>query len=47
MSGFVSWAALELKITPESITSYVSSIKLIHKLKGFQLKVAVTFCAKH
>ncbi len=46
MSGFVSWAALELKITPESITSYVSSIKLIHKLKGLPTEGCSSFLCK-
>jgi hypothetical protein len=34
MSNFVSWAALEKKLSPDSIKSYMSNIKLVHKLKG-------------
>jgi hypothetical protein len=34
MSDFISWAALEKKLSPDSIKSYISNIKLIHKLKG-------------
>jgi hypothetical protein len=34
MNDFVSWAILDLKISPDSIKSYVSNLKLIHKLKG-------------
>jgi len=34
VSGFIHWAALEQKLTPNTIVSYMSHIKLIHKLRS-------------
>jgi hypothetical protein len=46
MNDFVSWAVLELKISPDSIKSYVSSLKLIHKLKGLPTTGCSNFLCK-
>jgi hypothetical protein len=46
MNDFVSWAALELRISPDSIKSYVSSLKLIHKLKGLPTTGCSNFLCK-
>ncbi len=46
MSGFVSWAALDLKLSPDLIKSYVSNIKLVHKLKGLPTDGCNSFLCK-
>ncbi len=46
MNDFVSWAILELKISPDSIKSYVSNLKLIHKLKGLPTTGCSNFICK-
>jgi hypothetical protein len=46
MSDFISWAALEKKLSPDSIKSYISNIKLIHKLKGLPTDGCSSFLCK-
>ena len=46
MSDFISWAALERKLSPDSIKSYISNIKLIHKLKGLPTEGVAASYAK-
>ncbi len=46
MNDFVSWAILELKISPDSVKSYVSSLKLIHKLQGLPTTGCSNFICK-
>jgi hypothetical protein len=46
MSNFVSWAALEKKLSPDSIKSYISNIKLVHKLKGLPTDGCSSFLCK-
>jgi hypothetical protein len=46
MSDFISWAALEKKLSPDSIKSYISNIKLIHKLKGLLTDGCSSFLCK-
>jgi hypothetical protein len=46
MSDFISWAALERKLSPDSIKSYISNIKLIHKLKGLPTDGCSSFLCK-
>jgi hypothetical protein len=47
MSNFVSWAALEKKLSPDSIKSYISNIKLVHKLKGLPTDGCNSFLCKN
>jgi hypothetical protein len=46
MSNFVSWAALEKKLSPDSLKSYISNIKLVHKLKDLPTDGCNSFLCK-
>jgi hypothetical protein len=46
MSNFVSWDALEKKLSPDPIKLYISNIKLVHKLKGLPTDGCNSFLCK-
>jgi hypothetical protein len=47
LGSFINWATFEKKISPSTISAYISHFKLIHKLKGLQTMGCVTvFFAK-
>jgi len=46
ISAFIHWAIFVKKLAPTSVTSYMSHIKVIHKLRGIDHSACENFAFK-
>jgi len=46
ITGFIDWAIIHKNLVPSSVRSYLSHIKLIHKLRGIDASACENFLCK-
>jgi len=46
LTGFIDWAIFHKKLAPSSVKSYLSHIKLVHKLRGLDISACENFMCK-